>query len=86
MAAVCPGAPRKRPQLRIRIPIYVEIPACGKRRFRNEDPIRYGPELPTTPTNQPLRVDKEALLRAPERPGKRRYVVSWKGRKLMFWT
>lgn len=71
MASVCPGAPRKskRPQLTIQI--------CGKRLFRDD--------TPTTPTNQPIRVDKEALLRAPERSGKRRHVVLRKGRKLNFW-
>ena len=82
MAAVCPDAPRKRPQLRIRIPPD-HIKMCGKRLFREDTPIRY---VPTTPTNQPIRVDKEALLRAPERPGKKRHVVPGKGKKLKFWT
>jgi hypothetical protein len=67
MAAICPGAPHKRPQLRIRIGI------CGKRLFRSDL------ELSTTPTNQPILVDNETMLRAPERPGKRRHVILRKG-------
>ena len=82
MAAVCPGAPRKCRQLRIRIPPD-DIKMCGKRLFREDTPIRH---VLTTPTNQPIRVDEEALRRAPGRSGKRRHVVLRKGRKLKFWT